>query len=59
MRLRRPLNGRRQARLQEFSRALASDVHAVLIWDGAGFHRSGQLRVPANVSLVELPPYSP
>jgi transposase len=45
--------------LQEFSRSLAADVHAVLVWDGAGFHRSGKLRVPENVSLVELPPYSP
>jgi transposase len=45
--------------LREFSCALAPDVHAVLIWDGAGFHRSGRLQVPANVSLVELPPYSP
>jgi len=45
--------------LQEFSRALDPDVHAVLIWDGAGFHRGGKLRVPSNVSLVELPPYSP
>lgn len=45
--------------LREFSRSLAPDVHAVLIWDGAGFHRSGKLRVPENVSLVELPAYSP
>jgi len=45
--------------LQEFSRSLAADVHAVLVWDGAGFHRSGKLRVPDNVSLIELPPYSP
>lgn len=45
--------------LREFSRTLASDVHAVLLWDGAGFHRSGKLQVPTNVSLVELPPYSP
>jgi transposase len=45
--------------LQEFSRSLAADVHAVLVWDGAGFHRSGRLCVPENVSLIELPPYSP
>ena len=45
--------------LQEFSRSLAPDVQAVLLWDGAGFHRSGGLRVPQNVCLVELPPYSP
>ena len=45
--------------LREFSRSLAPDVQAVLLWDGAGFHRSGKLQVPENVSLVELPPYSP
>ena len=27
--------------LEEFSRQLAPDVHAVLIWDGAGFHTGG------------------
>lgn len=42
-----------------FGRSLAAEVHAVLIGDGAGFHRSGRLEVPQNVSLIELPPYSP
>ncbi len=45
--------------LAEFSRQLARDVQAVLIWDGAGFHTSGSLEVPGNVSLLRLPPYSP
>jgi transposase len=45
--------------LAEFSRQLAPDVHAVLIWDGAGFHVAKALEVPANVSLIVLPPYSP
>ena len=45
--------------LREFSRQLAPDVQAVLIWDGAGFHTSGSLEVPANVSPIRLPPYSP
>jgi transposase len=45
--------------LEEFSRQLAPDVQSVLIWDGAGFHTSGSLEVPANVSLIRLPPYSP
>ncbi len=45
--------------LHEFSQRLASNEHAVMIWDGAGFHRSKQLRVPENISLVQLPPYSP
>ena len=38
---------------------LPAGVHAVLIWDGAGFHTSGDLVVPSNVSLILLPPYSP
>lgn len=28
-------------------------------WEGAGFHTGKQLRVPENVTLVKLPPYSP
>ena len=45
--------------LQQFSQRLANNEHAVMIWDGAGFHRSKQLRVPENITLVQLPPYSP
>lgn len=45
--------------LGEVSRQLAPDVHAVLIWDGAGFHTARALQVPANVTLLGLPPYSP
>jgi hypothetical protein len=45
--------------LGEFSRQLAPDVQAVLIWDGAGFHTARSLEVPANVTLLGLPPYSP
>jgi len=45
--------------LEQFSRELAAGVHAVLIWDGAGFHTGGDLVVPSNVSLIRLPPYSP
>ena len=45
--------------LDQFSCALAPDVHAALIWDGAGFHRAHDRKVPANVTLIPLPPYSP
>ncbi len=45
--------------LREFSATLASDEHAVMIWDGAGFHTSNAVEVPENVTLVQLPPYSP
>jgi transposase len=45
--------------LEQFSQTLAANEHAVMIWDGAGFHTSRQLRVPSNVTLLRLPPYSP
>jgi transposase len=45
--------------LEQFSGELPAGVHAVLIWDGAGFHTGGDLVVPSNVSLIRLPPYSP
>jgi len=45
--------------LDQFSRALAPNVHAALIWDGAGFHRAHDLKVPANVTQISLTPYSP
>jgi transposase len=45
--------------LEQFSRTLGPDEHAAMIWDGAGFHISRQLKVPANVTLIQLPPYSP
>jgi transposase len=45
--------------LEQFARELPAGVHAVLIWDGAGFHTGGDLVVPSRVSLIRLPPYSP
>jgi hypothetical protein len=38
---------------------LAADAHAVVILDRAGWHRSQGLVVPGNITLLELPPYSP
>lgn len=45
--------------LEQFSAALPDDVHALLVWDGAGYHRSGTLKIPANITVVPLPAYSP
>lgn len=45
--------------LEQFARELRPGVHAVLIWDQAGFHTANDLKVPPNISLIELPPYSP
>jgi transposase len=45
--------------LQQFAETLDDDVHAVMIWDQAGFHTGNDLKVPGNITLVPLPPYSP
>jgi len=45
--------------LEQFSRQLAPGMHAVLLWDNAGYHVSKDLVVPSNVSLIGLLPYSP
>jgi len=46
--------------LAEISANVAPGAHAVLTIDGAGWHRTGgRLRVPDNVTLLHLPPYSP
>ena len=45
--------------LEQFSQTIPAHEHAVMIWDGAGFHTAGSLRVPDNVTLLQLPAYSP
>ena len=45
--------------LAEISRSVASDVQVALVLDGAGWHSSKELRVPDNITLIPLPPYSP
>ena len=46
--------------LVEISRTVTPGAHAVLVFDGAGWHKpGGSLRVPDNISLLHLPPYSP
>ena len=46
--------------LQEISRHVAPGAHAVLVLDGAGWHGArGAGRVPDNLTLLPLPPYSP
>ena len=45
--------------LRDVSSKLPEGKHALIILDGAGWHRSKDLDVPANVSLLRLPPYSP
>ena len=46
--------------LAEISRHVTTGAHAVLNIDGAGWHKlGGELRVPQNLTLLHLPPYSP
>ena len=45
--------------LAEIARTVAPGAHAVLVLDGAGWHGGKDLVVPANISLLTLPPYAP
>jgi transposase len=45
--------------LEGLSRVLASHEHAVLVLDNAGWHVAKALKVPENLTLLPLPPYSP
>jgi hypothetical protein len=45
--------------LAELSRAVPAGTHAALVPDGAGRHVSDDLSVPANLTLIHPPPYSP
>lgn len=45
--------------LRQFSQRIPADEQVVMLWDGAGFHRSGELAMPANITPIQLPAYSP
>ena len=46
--------------LVEISCCVAAGAHALVTMDGAGWHQSGsRLKLPENVSVLLLPPYSP
>jgi transposase len=48
-----------QEHLAEISRQVGSERHAILVMDQASWHTTESLRVPANISIVLLPPTSP
>ena len=35
------------------------DAYVIMVADGAGWHRANDLKIPENICLVSLPPYSP
>jgi transposase len=45
--------------LAEIAQAVAPGAHAIVLLDQAGWHQSKRLKVPANITLVPLPPRSP
>ena len=51
--------GTMEAFLQILSSEVGRDDHIVLVLDQAGWHTSPNLTVPANITLLFLPPYSP
>ena len=36
-----------------------SNEFIIMVMDGAGWHKSSDLRVPENICIINLPPYSP
>ena len=49
-------------RTQSLGRSIlrkARHYNGRLLWGGADFHTAHDLRVPSNVTLIKLPPYSP
>ena len=45
--------------LTEISRLVRPGFHAIVVVDGASWHKTPSLLVPDNLTLVVLPPYSP
>ena len=67
----RPETGKMSSLISPYMNTYAMNVHLrilseehpdtcnVLVLDGAGWHRSKELKIPDNVKLIPLPPYSP
>lgn len=45
--------------LRELSQAVAPGAHALVLLDQAGWHLSGNLEIPGNITLMPLPPKCP
>ncbi len=48
-----------QMHLDEISRTVAAKAHAVVLMDRAGWHSTGKLKVPENLTIILLPSRSP
>jgi len=46
--------------LAKIGKSVRPDAHAIVIFDGAGWHQTGRrLIVPENITLLLFPPYAP
>ena len=45
--------------LDHFSATLRDEEHVAMVLDQTGWHSSDALRIPKNITLVPLTPYSP
>ncbi len=48
-----------QMHLDEISKYVARKSHAVILMDRAGWHTTGKLKVPKNITIILLPSRSP
>lgn len=48
-----------QWHLDEISSQVSDGACALVVLDQAGWHTSGQLKIPENITLLALPPRSP
>src|SRR6202023_3888563 len=48
-----------QKHIDEIGRAVMPGAHALIILNKAGWHTTGKLKLPSNLTLVPLPPACP
>ncbi len=48
-----------QLHLQEISKRIDDEYHALILVDRASWHTTEQIQLPKNITLIPLPPYSP
>ena len=48
-----------QRHIDEIAKAVTPGSHAVVLMDRAGWHSTGKLNVPKNITIILLPPKSP
>jgi hypothetical protein len=45
--------------LEMTSESVEKVVHIILVMDNAGYHGAKEMKVPENITILSLPPYSP